>query len=98
LPNTRLVVLSACETALGDIQGSEGVYGLQRAFKMAGVQNLIMSLWKVPDVETAEFMELFYTNLFGNKSVNDAFHLAQTRMKNKYRSEPYKWAAWILVK
>ena len=54
LPNTKLVVLSACETALGDIQGSEGVYGLQRAFKMAGVQNLVMSLWKVPDAETAD--------------------------------------------
>jgi CHAT domain-containing protein len=98
LPNTRLVVLSACETALGDIQGSEGVYGLQRAFKMAGVQNLIMSLWKVPDVETAEFMELFYSNLFGGKSVNDAFYVSQEMMKNKYRSEPYKWAAWILVR
>jgi CHAT domain-containing protein len=97
LPNTRLVVLSACETGLGDIQGSEGVYGLQRAFKMAGVQNLIMSLWKVPDVETAEFMEIFYSNLFDGKSVNNAFYLAQTQMKNKYRAEPYKWAAWILV-
>jgi CHAT domain-containing protein len=98
LPNTKLVVLSACETGLGDIQGNEGVYGLQRAFKIAGVENLIMSLWKVPDKETAEFMELFYKNLFDKQSIEDAFYSAQTVMKNNYRKEPYKWAAWILVR
>lgn len=98
LPNTKLVVLSACETALGDIQGSEGVYGLQRAFKMAGVQNLVMSLWKVPDEETAEFMQEFYKNMFNKKTISDAFYHAQTTMKNKYRNEPYKWAAWVLVR
>ena len=98
MPGTKLVVLSACETALGDIQGSEGVYGLQRAFKMAGVQNLVMSLWQVGDKETAEFMQLFYKNLFNRQSVNDAFFNAQATMKNKYRNEPYKWAAWVLIR
>ena len=98
LPNTKLVVLSACETGLGDIEGNEGVYGLQRAFKIAGVENLIMSLWKVPDKETAAFMELFYKNLFDKQSIEDAFYNAQTFMKNNYRNEPYKWAAWILVR
>jgi tetratricopeptide (TPR) repeat protein len=98
LPNTKLVVLSACETALGEIQGNEGVYGLQRAFKIAGVQNLVMSLWKVPDTETAEFMQEFYKNLFVGKSISNSFYGAQTTMKNKYRAEPYKWAAWILVR
>lgn len=97
LPNTKLVVLSACETALGDIQGSEGVFGLQRAFKMAGVQNLIMSLWKVPDRESAEFMQFFYANIFQKKSIANAFTNAQTAMRNKYKTEPLKWAAWILV-
>lgn len=97
LPNTKLVVLSACETGLGDIQGAEGVYGLQRAFKMAGVRSLIMSLWKVPDAETAEFMEEFYKNLLSKKSIADAFLNTQAKLKNKYREAPYKWAAWILV-
>jgi len=98
LPNTKLVVLSACETGLGDIQGNEGVYGLQRAFKMAGVENLVMSLWKVPDKTTAEFMQEFYKDIFDKQSINVAFNNAQTVMKNRYRKDPYKWAAWILVR
>ena len=98
LPHTKLVVLSACETGLGDIRGNEGVYGLQRAFKIAGVENLIMSLWKVPDIETTEFMQEFYKNVFERQSVNRAFYNAQSKMKNKYRKDPYKWAAWILVR
>jgi len=98
LPNTKLVVLSACETGLGDIQGNEGVYGLQRAFKIAGVENLVMSLWKVPDNTTAEFMQIFYKNIFNIQSINSAFNNAQAEMKKKYRKDPYKWAAWILVR
>jgi CHAT domain-containing protein len=98
LPNTRLVVLSACKTGLGDIQGNESVYGLQRAFKIAGVENLVMSLWKVPDAETAEFMQAFYKNIFEKQPINNAFYNAQTVMKNKYKNEPYKWAAWVLVR
>jgi CHAT domain-containing protein len=98
LPNTKLVVLSACETALGDIKGSEGVYGLQRAFKMAGVKNLVMSLWKVPDEATSDFMQLFYKNMFQGKPIDLSFYETQKQMKNKYRNEPYQWAAWILVK
>ena len=98
LPNTKLVVLSACETALGDVQGSEGVYGLQRAFKIAGAKNLVMSLWEVSDNETSEFMQLFYKNLFAKQSINDAFFNTQKFMRNKYRAEPFKWAAWILLR
>ena len=98
LPKTKLVVLSACETGLGDIQGNEGVYGLQRAFKIAGVKNLIMSLWKVPDKETAEFMTNLYKNMFDGLSIENAFYTTQTIMRNKYRNDPYKWAAWILVR
>jgi CHAT domain-containing protein len=95
LRNTKLVVLSACETGLGDIKGSEGVFGLQRAFKMAGAEYLIMSLWQVPDKETAEFMELFYKNLVKVKDIPKAFNVTQQVMRKKY--DPYYWAAFILI-
>lgn len=98
LPNTELVVMSACETGLGDIKGSEGVYGLQRAFKMAGVDYIIVSLWQVLDKETSDFMILFYQNLSSMKSIPDAFKATQDSMKNKYRDEPYKWAGFVLIK
>jgi CHAT domain-containing protein len=65
---------------------------------MAGVQDLVMSLWKVLDAETAEFMRLFYIYLFAEQTINDAFHNAQEVMKNKYPSEPYKSAAWVLAR
>ncbi|MFH0894738.1 MAG: CHAT domain-containing protein, partial [Bacteroidota bacterium] len=95
LENTRLVVLSACETGLGDIRGSEGVYGLQRAFKMAGVEYIIMSLWQVPDKETAEFMNLFYTNWFQNGDIRAAFSQTQRAMRKKYSA--FFWAGFVLV-
>jgi CHAT domain-containing protein len=90
-------VMSACETGLGDIKGSEGVYGLQRSFKMAGVDYIIMTLWQVLDKETSEFMVLFYQNLFSTKSIPEAFMITQDAMKNKYRDEPYKWAGFVLI-
>ena len=95
LSKTELVVLSACETALGDIKGSEGVFGLQRAFKMAGVNKLIVSLWQVPDKETAELMTLFYSNWIAGKPIEQSFYNAQAEMRKKY--SPFYWAAFILV-
>lgn len=95
LHNTDLVVLSACETGLGDIKGSEGVYGLQRSFKMAGVNYLIMSLWQVPDKETAEFMTTFYKHLTKTNDIKQSFKLTQKVMRKKY--DPYYWAAFVLV-
>ena len=95
LSSTELVVLSACETALGDIRGTEGVFGLQRAFKLAGVNNMILSLWQVPDKETAELMNLLYTNKLEGMDTYEAFHKTQDSMHKKY--PPYYWAAFVLI-
>jgi len=97
LQNTELVVLSACETGLGDIKGGEGVFGLQRAFKLAGVKTIIMSLWNVPDPETSELMQSFYKNWLGSLDKHDAFRLAQKEIKSKHPSEPYYWAGFVMV-
>ena len=95
LSNTKLVTLSACETALGDIQDNEGVYGLQRAFKMAGVKHVLMSLWKIPDEETSAFMLLFYSSLLKSNDPNTALHNARLAMKEKY--PPYYWAGFVVT-
>ncbi len=97
LRNTQLVVLSACQTGLGDIMGSEGVEGLQRAFKMAGVRYLILSLWEVPDKETVDFMDTFYSQWLGGREIHKAFRSTQQKMHGKYPDEPNKWAAFILI-
>ncbi|HEX5624667.1 MAG TPA: CHAT domain-containing protein, partial [Saprospiraceae bacterium] len=97
LSNTELVVLSACETGLGDIQGNEGVYGLQRAFKIAGVKYLIMSLWQVPDKQTSMLMIAFYKNWLDQKmSIPDAFHAAQKELR-ELGFDPYQWAGFVLI-
>ena len=95
LQDIRLAVLSACETGLGDIRGSEGVYGLQRAFNMAGVDKLIISLWKVPDQETVELMEAFYSKWLAGKDLHTAFYEAQQQLRSRYA--PYYWAAFVLI-
>jgi CHAT domain-containing protein len=71
------------------------VTGLQRGFKIAGVKYVMMSLWPVPDKETAEFMETFYS--YWDEGIREAFHKTQQFMANKYRNEPYKWAGFVLV-
>ena len=97
LNNTELVVLSACETGLGDILGNEGVYGLQRALKIAGAKNLIISLWKVPDKETSMLMRSFYSNWLGNKSsIRQALTFAQKELRD-LGYDPYYWAGFILL-
>ena len=97
LSNTELVVLSACETGLGDIQGNEGVYGLQRAFKIAGAKYLIMSLWQVPDKQTSLLMTTFYKKWLVEKmTIPDAFHAAQKELRDN-GLDPYNWAGFVLV-
>jgi CHAT domain-containing protein len=92
--NTKVVTLSACETGLGDVQDGEGVFGLKRAIKLAGARYTIVSLWQVPDAETAELMSVFYDNLLSGLSVRMAFYNAQTAMRKKYK--PFAWAAFVL--
>lgn len=95
LSTTKLVVLSACETALGDIRGSEGVFGLQRAFKMAGTQYLLMSLWPVSDQATSNLMTQFYRNWKKRKTVRQAFQQTQKQMRHKFPLAV--WASFVLV-
>jgi CHAT domain-containing protein len=97
LRETELVVLSACETGKGEEKNSEGVYGLRKAFSDAGAQNIIMSLWKVDDKVTQEFMSRFYEIWLNEKtSIREAFNKTQLEIKAKY-PQPYYWGAFILV-
>ncbi len=96
LENTDMVVLSACETGLGEIQNAEGVYGLQRALMVAGTRSVVMSLWKVHDTATMEFMLAFYSNWLKSGDKLTAFDLARQTVRAKYRL-PYYWGAFILL-
>lgn len=96
LLTTRLVVLSACETGLGEIQSGEGVWGLQRAFQLAGVKTVMGSLWKISDEATVTFMETFYKKYFTNSDVYSAYQEAMNTTKQKY-PHPYFWGAFTLV-
>ena len=97
LRGTELVVLSACETGKGEVKNSEGVYGLRKAFSDAGAANTIMSLWKVDDKVTQEFMTRFYEIWLNEKtSIREAFNRTQLEIKAKY-PQPYYWGAFVLV-
>lgn len=102
LQGTDLVVLSACETGLGDVKNGEGIFGLQRAFQIAGAKTLIMSLWRVSDEETKNLMITFYTNLKNGLSKSIALRDAKLQILKKYRqiygeAHPYYWGAFISV-
>lgn len=96
LSNTKLAVLSACETAKGVVDPVDGVYGLQRAFKIAGVKTIVMSLWKVNDVATSMLMTHFYKYLTDRIERHKALWKAMMDVKNKY-SDPYYWAGFVML-
>jgi CHAT domain-containing protein/tetratricopeptide (TPR) repeat protein len=94
LLDTELVVLSACETGLGQIHVGEGVFGLRRAFVLAGAKTLVMSLWKVPDQQTQELMVDFYQRILAGQPRAEALRQAQLALKEKH-PDPYYWGAFI---
>jgi CHAT domain-containing protein len=96
LDKTELVVLSACETGLGEIQNGEGVFGLRRAFQQAGARTVLMSLWKVSDDATQMLMSNFYRNWVNGMTKRDAFAKGQQQVREKY-PEPYYWGAFVMV-
>lgn len=95
LKKTFLVVLSACETGQGEFEEGEGVWGLQRAFQVAGVRYIVMSLFKVDDAVTALLMQQFYTNMIQGDDVIIAFRKAQLRVKSKF-TKPVEWGAFVV--
>lgn len=97
LGNVDMVVMSACESGLGEISG-EGVFGLQRGFKLAGANSLLMSLWKVDDIATKQLMTEFYRNYLSGKSKQQSLKLAQENLRQSAEySDPKYWAAFILL-
>ncbi|MEP2023422.1 MAG: CHAT domain-containing protein [Reichenbachiella sp.] len=97
LDQTELVVLSACETGIGDIRNGEGVYGLHRALQAAGARATIMSLWTVSDAATQKLMTLFYQFWIQEQvPKKEAFRRAQNELRNEYPA-PYFWASFVLV-
>ena len=95
LKGTSLVTLSACETALGGYN-FEGIYGLQRGFKQAGVQSMLVSLWSVNDESTSIFMQEFYKELRDGKTKQEAWRKAVSAVKTKF-PEPYYWASFVVL-
>jgi CHAT domain-containing protein len=95
---TDLVVLSACQTGVGESRNGEGVYGLKRAFQRAGAKTVIMSLWAVDDQVTLELMSAFYRELEAGSSKSEALRTAARSIRNQAEyAHPFYWAAFVLA-
>ena len=93
---TKLVVLSACDTGVGEVRKSEGVYGLRRAFVLSGAESLLMSLWPVSDYTTRNVMTRYYKNLKQGSGRADALREVQLEMlKRNPKMHPFYWANFI---
>lgn len=95
LNETKLVVLSACETGLGEVHSVEGVFGLQRAFRMCGVDHVVYTLWVIPDTESSLLLRSFYKYYFKGHDSSSALQRAKKRLSRKY--PPRYWAGYILM-
>jgi CHAT domain-containing protein len=96
LDRTDLVVLSACETGLGDLEAGEGVYGLQRAFLVAGAKVLIMSMFKVDDDATQKLMLKFYQKWLNSGNMRQSFIDAKKELRLEY-PDPIYWGAFMMI-
>ena len=97
LRGTKLVVLSACQSGVGTIHDTEGVFGLPRAFLLAGAEHVLFSLWEVHDQETKVFMEKFYAHFVEGADIHSAFWNAQDDMRKLFPQHPRKWAGFVLI-
>ena len=97
--NAELVVLSACETGLGQLAEGEGIIGLSRGFFYAGAQNLAVSLWRAPDEETKNLMVNFYSSMLSGQSKTRSLQLAKATMidLSPEFAAPYYWAGFVLI-
>jgi CHAT domain-containing protein len=98
LDECKLVVLSACESALGHIDEEEGTLGIVRGFKLAGVEQIMATLWSINDKKASEFMLAYYEHLAHNNNTIKAYQETQLLMRNKYPTNPQYWAGFVLMR
>ena len=102
LIGTDLVVLSACDTGIGEVPKGQGVVGMRRAFQEAGAKSIVMSLWQVPDRETKNLMIKFYKKLYEGKSKIESIHEASLEVmrsikEKKGTTHPFYWGGFMLL-